>query len=318
MELAHKFQGLYNRLQKQLKILKKQAQKQNITCFRWYDKDMPEHPLIIDVYEDNVVVYEYESKHNLEEEAYLTWQETCLAIIQNVAQVPLENIYFKSRRRKKNRQEQYEKLDSKKIYHVVNEGGLKFYTNYNDFLDTGVFLDHRPTRNKVRQMAENKNVLNLFCYTGSFSIYAANGGANNVWSVDLSNTYIDWCIQNQELNEQACSSTQFKWIKADVLQYINELPDNFFDIVILDPPTFSNSKSMKAFWDVQLQHASLINSLAHCMRKEGIIIFSTNAIKFELAERLNLKWQIKDITKATTDFDFVNKLKRYCFTLTKL
>jgi 23S rRNA (cytosine1962-C5)-methyltransferase len=315
--LNHKFQGLYNRLQKQYKLLKKQADEKGITCFRLYDKDMPEHPLIIDVYENNFVVYEYESRHQLTDDQYELWQETCIAILLEVTQSKDEHIFLKTRRRKKDRNSQYQKLNETKQFEIVTEGGLQFYTNYNDFLDTGLFLDHRPTRQMVQLNSQNKKVLNLFCYTGSFSFYAAAGGAKEVWSIDMSNTYIDWCKNNATLNKNKCANTNFKWIKADVLQYIKDLPKHFFDIVILDPPTFSNSKSMQSHWDVQQQHYNLITELGMNMTANGIIYFSTNATKFILDEQLNEHWLVKDITAATTDFDFVNKLRRFCFTLTK-
>jgi 23S rRNA (cytosine1962-C5)-methyltransferase len=314
---SEKFIGFYNRLNKVFKQLNKIATKQNISCYRLYDKDMPEHPLIIDMYDGHVVVYEYESKHKLSEDEYILWHDTCIAIIEDVLQIKSENIHCKTRRRKKNRDDQYQKIEEKKEYEIVQENGLKFYTNYHDFLDTGLFLDHRITRKMVQEISKDKNVLNLFCYTGSFSIYAAAGGAREVWSLDLSNTYIDWGKRNDDLNKSS-DHTKMNWQKCDVLQEIKNLPLNYFDIIILDPPTFSNSKMMKTFWDVQLHHVDLLKDLYNNLKKDGIVYFSNNATKFVLDKSLESDWIIKDITNATTDFDFKGKLQRVCFKMQKI
>lgn len=317
LKMHPKFVEFQNRLIKVYKHLGKTARQKNITCYRLYDKDLPNHPLIIDLYEGNAVIYEYESNHKLSEDEYEEWLETCLEIIATVLQIDEKNIYLKSRRRKKNRLDQYQKTANSNEFFVVHENGLKFKTNYADFLDTGLFLDHRPTRVMVQAESKGKNILNLFCYTGSFSIYAAAAKAKEVWSLDLSNSYIDWGKENQKLN-QIDSAVKMNWIKCDVLSYLPELPSNHFDIIILDPPTFSNSKMMKTVWDVQEDHYKLIQQLGRVLRENGKIYFSTNARKFQLDGRLKDFWTIKDITKATTDFDFQGRLLRYCFLLTKL
>jgi 23S rRNA (cytosine1962-C5)-methyltransferase len=309
-----KFIEFQNRLSKVYKHLSKQAQNKKISCYRIYDKDLPNHPLIIDWYEGEIVIYEYESNHNLSEDEYEDWLQTCLLIIQEVLSVAQNNIYLKSRRRKKNRLDQYQKTGAENEFHIVHENGLKFKTNYSDFLDTGLFLDHRPTRVMVKNESEGKNILNLFCYTGSFSIYAAAAKANEVWSLDLSNSYINWGKENEALNN-IDKSVKMNWIKCDVLAYLPELPDHKFDIIILDPPTFSNSKMMRDIWDCQQDHYRLIQNLARVLKPNGKIYFSTNARKFILDARLPAYWDVKDITKATTDFDFQGKLLRYCYLL---
>ncbi len=317
MELNPHFQAFYNRLKKvYTATIGKQAKQLGITCYRLYDKDMPEHPLIIDVYENNVVVYEYESNHKLTDDEYEQWGTTCLAIISEILKLPLENIFLKIRKRKKGRDDQYEKIAEEKTYQIVNENGIQFYVNLHDFLDTGLFLDHRPTRKMMSQHVANQNVLNLFCYTGSFSLYAAKANAKEVWSLDLSNTYIDWGKNNEELN-QFTTATKMVWQKCDVLQAVKQLPLNFFHTIILDPPTFSNSKMMKSYWDVQEHHAYLLHDLAPCLQQGGKIYFSTNATKFALDARLETHWNITDITAKTTDFDFKGKLRRACFLLEK-
>lgn len=311
-----KFIGFYNRLLKVHKQLSKIATKRNITCYRLYDKDMPEHPLIIDVYDKNVVVYEYESKHKLSDEAYNEWHDTCIDIIKVTLQIDEAQLHCKTRRRKKDRESQYQKIDEKNEFEIVNENNLKFYTNYHDFLDTGLFLDHRITRKMIQDMSANKKVLNLFCYTGSFSIYAAAGGASELWSLDLSNTYIEWGKRNDALNNST-ANTKMYWNKCDVLQEIAKLPANYFDIIILDPPTFSNSKMMKTHWDVQLHHVQLLTDIYKIVAENGLVVFSNNAKHFELSHEVALKWEVKDITKQTTDFDFQGKLNRVCYKLNK-
>jgi 23S rRNA (cytosine1962-C5)-methyltransferase len=311
------FEAFYNRLQKVHKQLSKIAAKRNITCYRLYDKDMPEHPLIIDVYDKNVVVYEYESKHNLSDDAYNEWHDTCIEIIKNILQLTEEQLHCKTRRRKKDRESQYQKIDEKNEFEIVAENNLKFYTNYHDFLDTGLFLDHRITRKMVQDMSKDKKVLNLFCYTGSFSIYAAAGGATEVWSLDLSNTYIDWGKRNDALNNSSADAKMY-WNKCDVLQEIQKLPVNYFDIIILDPPTFSNSKMMKTHWDVQQHHVTLLNDIYKIIATDGVVFFSNNAKHFGLFDEVSKQWIVKDITKQTTDFDYQGKLKRVCYKLQKI
>jgi 23S rRNA (cytosine1962-C5)-methyltransferase len=303
-------------LLKVYKQLNKIASKRGVTCYRLYNKDMPEHPLIIDVYGKHIVVYEYESKHKLTDEQYEEWFDNLVLIIKEILNVADENLHLKMRRRKRNREDQYQKLKDTKAFETVEEGGHSFLVNFNDFLDTGLFLDHRITRKMVQESASNKKVLNLFCYTGSFSIYAAQGGAAEVCSIDMSNTYIDWGKQNDALNSCA-HLCKMEWIKADVLQEIKKLPSNYFDIIILDPPTFSNSKSMLDYWDVQEHHASLLMDLHALLSANGIIYFSNNYRGFVLNNLLENYFQVKDITRQTTDFDFEGKLERPCFLLTK-
>jgi len=315
--LTPHFQAFYNRLKKVYQLLGKQAQRQGITCYRLYDKDMPEHPLIIDIYDKNVVVYEYESRHKLNENEYEIWQETCVSIIKDILQIDDEHLHMKTRKRKKGREDQYQKIAETRTFTTVQENGHTFYVNFNDFLDTGLFLDHRPTRKMVQMQTAGQKVLNLFCYTGSFSIYAAAGGAKEVWSLDLSNTYIDWGKKNDEVNQSSKTATMI-WKKCDVLQEIDELPLDYFDTIILDPPTFSNSKMMKNYWDVQEHHGKLIEVLSQSLVTGGKIYFSTNATKFEIDQYLAEIFSIKDITAQTTDFDFKGKLKRACFLLLKL
>ncbi len=311
-----KIQMFSNRLTKVFRHLGKQAKRQGISCYRIYDRDLPEFPLIIDAYEDKIYLSEYRAKHHLTEEQYEAWLQQSLQVIATVTQVPDENIFLKQRKRKTGRQDQYQKTGEEMEFFTVHEAGLQFKVNLSDYLDTGLFLDHRITRAMVREQSKDKNVLNLFCYTGSFSVYAAAGGAASVVSVDLSKTYLSWAADNFLLNGFN-NDAAYQFVHADVLQYLDELPPAGFDIIILDPPTFSNSKRMKDFLDIQQDHVTLINQCIRVLKPGGFLYFSTNYTKFQLASASIHSSSITDITKATTPFDFEGKLRRWCFRIVK-
>jgi 23S rRNA (cytosine1962-C5)-methyltransferase len=215
------------------------------------------------------------------------------------------------------REGQYEKeavTESKII--TVQENGLHFLVNLTDYLDTGLFLDHRVTRQMVQAEAKETHFLNLFSYTSSFSVYAAKAGAKSVTSVDLSKTYLSWSEENFKINQIAPSSA-YQFIHADVKQYLKTLPVNFYDLVVMDPPTFSNSKRMKDILDIQRDHVELINDMLKAMKPGGILYFSTNFTQFIIDAEQIKSDQIKDITKATTPFDFEGRLKRWCYKIIK-
>lgn len=314
--MSDKFQMFENRLAKVLKHLRKTAKRQGITCFRLYDRDLPEFPLIIELYEDKVYVAEYQSQHNLDDDAYEQWLQNSLDVIAKVLEVSREDLYLRTRQRKQDRQSQYEKLDFSKEELIVQEDGLKFKVNLSDYLDSGLFLDHRITRHMVREDAKDKKVLNLFCYTGSFSVYAAAGGAATVTSIDLSKTYLQWAEDNLRLNG-LFDPAKHHYIHADVLQHLDELKLHTYDLVILDPPTFSNSKRMKDFLDIQRDHVELINKVLLATRKDGVIYFSNNLRRFVLDEANIQASSIKNITAQTVPFDFQGKLQRHCFRIVK-
>ncbi|HVX27484.1 MAG TPA: class I SAM-dependent methyltransferase, partial [Parafilimonas sp.] len=267
--------------------------------------------------DDKIYVAEYRRRHNMSEDEHEDWLLQSFKIISDVLNLPVENIFSRERKRQSHRaSEQYEKQNSKEEFFTVEENGLKFLINLTDYLDTGLFLDHRITREMVRNEALNKSVLNLFCYTGSFSVYAAIGGATSVTSVDLSKTYLDWAKNNFSINNFKDEKKYF-FVHADVLQYLKTLSPNSFDLIIIDPPTFSNSKRMKDFFDVQKDHVEIINNALKALSTNGIIYFSTNFSKFVLDEANIKASSIKNITKATTPFDFEGKLKRFCFKIEK-
>ena len=313
-----------NRLIKVYRHIGRQAKKSGISCYRVYDHDLPEFPFCIEIYEDKLYVAEYKRQHGFTEEGHHDWIARSVDVMSQVFGLPVENIFLKLRKVKSGRTDQYKKTAVQMNEFVVHENNLKFIVNLSDYLDTGLFLDHRVTREMVKNESCGKKVLNLFCYTGSFSVYAAAGGASEVVSVDMSKTYLKWAQRNMELNGFFDDSPLgvgggpgVKYEHADVIQYLQTLPGNYFDIVILDPPTFSNSQRMDEFLDIQRDHAKLINDCLNGLKKNGVLYFSTNSRKFILDKDKIKAGSIKDITKATTPFDFEDKLFRYCFRIQK-
>lgn len=311
---TEKFDMFRNRLVKVYKHIHKQARRQNITCYRVYDHDLPEFPFCIEIYDNHIYLAEYKRRHSLTEEEHEQWLEDCIVIISEILELPSDNVFIKQRQRKAGRLGQYQRVDTTDAFFNVQEAGLSFKVNLSDYLDTGLFLDHRITRGMVRDASAGKRVLNLFCYTGSFSVYAAAGNAASVTSVDLSKTYIKWAEDNMVLNN-FFDPQKHHFLHADVLQYLDTLAPDSFDLVIMDPPTFSNSKRMKDFLDIQEDHAVLLNKVLKALSPGGVIYFSTNYRRFEL-DRENIHTDaIRDITKATTPFDFQGKLFRWCYRL---
>lgn len=315
---TEKFQMFENRLLKNYKHRLKQAKRQNISCWRLYDHDLPEFPICIELYEDYIYIAEYNRRHALTDEEHEVWLEETKKIIENMTQVPIEKMFLRVRKRMSHREGQYEKAEeviASKII-TVQENGHQFLVNLTDYLDTGLFLDHRITRQMVAEQAPQKNVLNLFSYTSSFSVYCAAAGARSVTSVDLSKTYLQWSQDNFTLNK-LINPTIYHFIHADVKQYLKTLPSNEFDLVIMDPPTFSNSKRMKDILDIQMDHVELINDVLKAMKPGATLYFSTNFSRFVLDTEQIHSTQIKDITKATTPFDFDGRLKRWCYKIEK-
>jgi 23S rRNA (cytosine1962-C5)-methyltransferase len=305
-----------NRLLKVYKHKSKLARRQNISCYRVYDHDLTEFPFAIELYEDKVYLAEYLRRHGMEEDEHDAWLDQCKEIISNITGISSDKIYDRQRRKMHHKGQQYEKLNVAEEFFTVEENGLKFLVNLTDYLDTGLFLDHRITRQMVRKESKDKRVLNLFCYTGSFSVYAAAGEASSVTSVDLSKTYLKWAEDNMAINRFK-EKSQYYFMHADVKQYLKTLQPESFDLVVIDPPTFSNSKRMKDFLDIQRDHAELLNDVLDATTKKGIVYFSTNFTRFELEKEKIRASDIKDITKATTAFDFEGKLKRWCYKIIK-
>lgn len=314
-QLFGKYLMFQNRLEKVYRHLNKQAKRQGITCYRMYDHDLPEFPFIIEIYEDKLYVAEYQRRHSLSDEEHEEWLNECRKVMSEVIEVSQENIFLKLRQRKEGRQGQYQKVDEARNEFVVQENGLKFIINLSDYLDTGLFLDHRITRGMVKDLSEGKQVLNLFSYTGSFSVYAVAGKASKVVSVDLSKTYLNWAERNLKINFPEFKNHEM--VHADVKQYLKTLEKGSFDLMVMDPPTFSNSKRMDDFLDIQKDHVELVNGCINALSEKGILFFSTNYTKFEMNSNKLHASEVQDITKQTTPFDFAGKLKRQCFRLTK-
>ena len=302
-----------NRLHKVDRHISKWARRQGVTCYRIYDNDLTNFPLVIDRYEQAVHVAEYQRQHSLDEFQHQAWLETCLDTIAKILEVPRFLVFFKERKRQKG-QQQYEKVDTEKQQRLVQENGLNFLVNLSDYLDTGLFLDHRDTRQMVREQAEGQHFLNLFAYTGSFTVYAAAGGALTTTTVDLSNTYLDWAKANLSVNNFADQIGKKHYlIKADVKQYLDTLRSGQFDLVVMDPPTFSNSKMMREELDTQRDHVDLLNQVIFATRPGGTIYFSTNYRSFKLDEA-NIKGvEIEEISQRTIPQDFRNKKIHRCF-----
>lgn len=305
-----------NRLRKVYKHYSKLARRQEVACFRFYDHDLPEFPFAIDNYNGTVHAAEYKRKHGMEDEEHEQWLEACKEMIARVLELPQDQVYMKMRQRKAGRQGQYEKFNETKVERIVPEAGLSFIINLTDYLDTGLFLDHRITRNMVREEAQGKRVLNLFCYTGSFSVYAAHGGAASVTSVDLSKTYINWAKRNMQFNKLYNDEKHF-FVQEDVMEVVRDLPKDTYDLIICDPPTFSNSKRMEDIFDVQRDHVWLIKQLLKSCTDGGHIYFSNNYKGFVLDRDSIPTPDIQDITAATTPFDFQGRLHRACFRIGK-
>ena len=234
-----------------------------------------------------------------------TRREQAIAAVQEVFGLARENIILKSRERKRGTQ-QYEAQDQSKSFFAVNEGPARLWINLKDYLDTGLFLDHRPIRKFIRENAKGKRFLNLFCYTASASVQAALGGATSTLSIDLSNTYLDWARQNFLLNKISGKNHRLK--KADCVDYLSSKYEKF-DLIFLDPPTFSNSKSSSNVLDIQKDHGTIIHNAMNKLERDGLLIFSTNKLNFKLASESLKMFGIRDYTKSSLGKDFQRQKK---------
>ncbi|UOP04789.2 class I SAM-dependent methyltransferase [Conchiformibius kuhniae] len=301
-----------NRLGKNLKHRLKWAKRLNLEAWRTYDRDVPQFPFAIDVYGEHIHLQEYDTGWLLPPSDYRRWLEDVLAAVQFVYGLPKENIHLKQRTRQKGLQ-QYEKTGSTGSDFVISEHGRKFWVNLDKYLDTGLFLDHRNTRQRVGDIAQGKRFLNLFAYTGSFSVYAATGGAQSSETVDLSNTYLDWAQRNFALN--GITGAQHQIIRADVRQYLRQAiaAKKQFDLIVLDPPSFSNSKKMQDILDIQRDHAALVRDCMKLLTNNGTLFFSNNLRSFSLSAELTEDFAVRDLSKQSVPDDFRNKKIHQCF-----
>jgi 23S rRNA (guanine2445-N2)-methyltransferase / 23S rRNA (guanine2069-N7)-methyltransferase len=307
-----------NRLRKNLQRLDPWAEREHIDCFRVYDADMPEYAFAIDLYgrgSRQVHVQEYAAPKTVDQESARERRREALAVLPEVLAVPIAHVHSRVRKPQKG-SGQYEKHDAKAERHVVQEGGLKFWVNFRDYLDTGLFLDHRIVRAMLRDWATGADFLNLFCYTGSATVYAAAGGARSSASVDLSNTYLDWAHENLLLN--GFGDTQHELYRADCLQWLEEQEPKGprFDLIFVDPPTFSNSKRMDGVLDVQRDHVGMIRRSLKLLRPSGRLVFSTNYQRFKLDAEALADVAVDDISAQTIPKDFERHARIHrCFNI---
>ena len=304
-----------NRLQKNIKKIEKWAKQQGLDAYRLYDADLPEYNVAVDRYGDHIVVQEYVAPKNIDEnKARQRLLDAVTATLQ-VTGIETNKLILKVRQKQKGTN-QYEKLANKGEYFYVNEYGAQLWVNLTDYLDTGLFLDHRLTRKMLGEMAKGKDFLNLFAYTGSATVHAALGGAKSTTTVDMSNTYLNWAEQNLILND--IEGKQHKLIQADCLQWLEKC-DRQFDLIFVDPPTFSNSKRMEDSWDVQRDHIKLMRNLKRILRSNGTIVFSNNKrgfkMDFDALDELGLN--AVEISAKTLPLDFErNKQIHNCWVVT--
>ncbi|PJG84512.1 bifunctional 23S rRNA (guanine(2069)-N(7))-methyltransferase RlmK/23S rRNA (guanine(2445)-N(2))-methyltransferase RlmL [Conservatibacter flavescens] len=295
-------QDFANRLQKNIKKIEKWAKQQGLDAYRLYDADLPDYNLAVDRYGDHIVVQEYAAPKNIDENKARQRLLDAVTATLAVTGVDTNKLVLKVRQKQKG-SNQYEKLAHNGEYFYVQEYGAKLWVNLTDYLDTGLFLDHRLTRKKIGEMAKDKDFLNLFAYTGSATVHAALGGARSTTTVDMSNTYLNWAEQNLLLND--IQGKQHKLIQADCLQWLSRC-DKQFDLIFVDPPTFSNSKRMEESWDVQRDHVKLIAQLDRLLREAGIIVFSNNkrGFKMDFAALETLGLSAVEISEKTLPLDF--------------
>jgi 23S rRNA (guanine2445-N2)-methyltransferase / 23S rRNA (guanine2069-N7)-methyltransferase len=290
-----------------------------VRCYRVYDADMPEYAFAIDLYQGSerwLNVQEYQAPRSIDAKAVRARRDEALSVLPELFGISLGHIHLRTRRRTR-RGEQYERRGDEKRYTTVDEGGLRFLVNFTDYLDTGLFLDHRPTRAMIREAASGKRFLNLFCYTASATVYAIAGGARASTNVDLSNTYLEWARRNLELNGQF--GKQHQLVRADCLAWLAEQVSlgergPRYGLIFLDPPTFSNSKSMRELLDVQRDHVRLISLAAALLTPDGELIFSTNFERFRIDLTALAGLEVQDVSAATIPRDFArNPRIHQCF-----
>ncbi len=291
-----------NRLRKNVKKLEKWAQQSGIQCYRLYDADLPEYNVAVDRYADWVVIQEYAPPKTVDANKARQRLLDVISATLSVLALPANRLVLKTRERQKGKN-QYQKLSEKGNYLEVQEFNARLLVNLTDYLDTGLFLDHRIARQMLGKMSKGKDFLNLFAYTGSASVHAGLGGAKSTTTVDMSRTYLEWAERNLRLN--GLTGRQHRLMQADCLSWLRE-SDEQFDLIFIDPPTFSNSKRMEADFDVQRDHLMLMQNLKRLLRRGGTIMFSNNkrGFKMDVEGLQKLGLQAQEITQKTLSQDF--------------
>ena len=297
-----------NRLSKNLKQIEKWARRETVTCYRVYDADLPDYSAAVDVYESSKVtgekwicIQEYAAPSIIDPDKVKLRTSELVTVVQSVFDVDDDHLFYKTRARQRG-ENQYEKLEAEGRFCEVGEGSARLLVNFQDYLDTGLFLDHRSIRQTIFQEATGKNFLNLFAYTGAATVQAAKGGALSTTTVDMSRTYLDWAGRNLELNGITGKAHQL--VQADCMKWLREQNGQQFDLIFLDPPTFSNSKRMSDALDVQKDHIFLIERSMSLLTRQGTLYFSTNLRNFKMDSGVAGKYMAENITDKTIGQDF--------------
>jgi 23S rRNA (guanine2445-N2)-methyltransferase / 23S rRNA (guanine2069-N7)-methyltransferase len=291
-----------NRLKKNKQSLKSWIKKEQISAYRVYDADIPEYNVAVDVYNDYIVIFEYAAPKEIDDDVAQKRLQDVITLTAQQLDIEPENIAVKVRKRQKG-EAQYTSMDKQNRFEIIEEFGAKFKVNLFDYLDTGLFLDHRLARRYVQENSRDKRVLNLFAYTGSVSVHAAIGGAKAVTTVDMSKTYLKWAEENFALNN--LQNTRFRFEQADCLKWL-EYAKGQYDLIFLDPPTFSNSKRMKDSFDVQRDHIQLLTWIKSILSPNGTLVFSNNKRGFKIDEvaLIGLGLKAENISEKTLSPDF--------------
>ena len=300
-------QAFANRVRKNLAGLRKWRDREQVTCYRIYDGDLPEYALTIDLYDRWVHIQESERPNTIDPLKAEARLHDALVTLPELLNVAPENLFVKQRFRQRGTQ-QYGRFGNTGSFHEVKEGGLKFMVNLADYFDAGLFLDHRPIRTMIRDLVRDKHFLNLFAYTGSATVYASAGDARSTTTVDMSSTYLSWAQMNMERN--GFVGARHVYINDDAVEWMKHQRITY-DVVFLDPPTFSNSKSMRGTFDVQRDHVSLVRDVMSVLSPDGVLLFSNNFRKFQLDRPSLADLDIQDITRETIPPDFVRDPKAH-------
>lgn len=307
-----------NRLRKNHAHLAKWARREDVACYRVYDADMPEYAFAVDLYGNDerwVCVQEYAAPQTVAQDAARARRDEALSVLAETLEVPPERVHLKVRRRQKEGA-QYEKVGDEAQFHTVREGPYRFLVNFTDYLDTGLFLDHRLTRSRVGALAKGRRFLNLFAYTGTATVHAVGGGAVASTTVDMSRTYLDWAQRNLALNGLAGPAHGF--VQADCLQWLDEQAQTSrrYGLIFVDPPTLSRSKRMEREFDVQRDHVALLQAAGRLLEPDGLLVFSNNFQRFRLDTHGLADFEVEDISRATLPEDFKrNPRIHVCFVL---
>ena len=300
---------LLNRLTKNLRLRSKLLKKNETNCFRLYDSDLPEYNVVIDQYADYLHIQEYRPPKTVDPKRANDRRQLIRQWVPKHLGIALKHVVYKERFRQSGNS-QYER-NAEPLCVAVDENGMHFEVNLTTYTDVGLFLDHRPLRRWLLESCRGLRVLNLFCYTGALSVAAAKGLARSVTSIDMSKTYLTWAHRHFEIN--GLNPKHYQFIRANVLEWLTENPEPQFDLIILDPPTFSNTKSTEQTLDIQRDHSALIDACLQWLAPNGLMYFSNNFKGFTLDESVSERCIVKDLTRASIDLDFDRRAPHFLF-----